>query len=40
MIITMVPVAAELIMLKTPFYGHYEDNDELYKEVMARSQKK
>lgn len=37
MIITMVPITAELIMLKTPFYGNYEDNDELYKEVMAKS---
>jgi hypothetical protein len=27
-------------MLKTPFYGHYEDNDELYKEVVEKSIKK
>jgi len=39
-LITVVPVAAELVMLKSPFYGHYEDSDELYKEVMQKSQRK
>jgi hypothetical protein len=39
MVITMVPVTAELIMLKTPFYGNYEDTDELYKEVMKKTKK-
>ena len=26
-------------MLKTPFYGNYEDTDELYKEVMQKNLK-
>ena len=36
LIITLVPISAELLMLKTPFYGNYEDSDELYKEVMNK----
>ena len=37
-LITMVPIVSELIMLKTPYYGHYEDNQSLYKEVMTKSE--
>lgn len=33
-VITVVPISAELIMLKSPLYGHFEDSDDLYKEVM------
>ena len=40
MLITVVPVAAELIMLKSPYYGNYEDSDDLYKEVMQKTQRK
>jgi len=36
----MVPITAELILLKSPFYGNFEDNDELYKEVMQRNKMK
>lgn len=39
-LVTVVPLTAELIMLKTPFYGNYEDTDELYREVMKKSQAK
>ena len=39
-VITVVPVSAELVMLKTPLYGHYEDSDDLYKEVMQKQKKK
>ena len=36
----MVPVTAELMMLRTPYYGHYEDNFDLYKEVMDKSEER
>jgi len=36
----MVPIMSELIMLKTPYYGHYEDNQSLYKEVMSKSEER
>ncbi len=32
----MVPISAELLMLKSPYYGNYEDTDELYKDVMNK----
>jgi hypothetical protein len=32
-----VPVTAELMMLKSPLYGHFDDTDALYKEVMDKS---
>lgn len=34
LVVTMVPVFAEMMMLKSAYYGNYEDNDELYKDVM------
>ena len=39
-VITVVPISAELLMLKSPLYGHYEDSDDLYKEVMHKYKKK
>jgi hypothetical protein len=30
MVIATVPLVSELMILRTPFYGNYEDNDELY----------
>lgn len=36
----MVPLTAELMMLKSPLYGHYEDNFDLYKEVMEKSEQR
>lgn len=38
MLITMVPIAAELIMVKSPMYGNYDDNADLYKEVSKKSE--
>ena len=40
LLITVVPVSAELLMLKTPLYGHYEDQEELYKEVMKKNNRR
>lgn len=34
----MVPIAAELIMVKSPMYGNYEDHSDLYKEVSKKSE--
>jgi len=30
---------AELLMLKSPLYGHYDDTDSLYKEVIDNKEK-
>jgi hypothetical protein len=35
-LVTIVPVTAELMMLKTPYYGNFEDTDELYREVIKK----
>eukprot|EP00347_Sterkiella_histriomuscorum_P014589 403360307 len=37
MFVTTVPLISELMMLKSPLYGHYDDNFDLYKEVMKKS---
>jgi hypothetical protein len=38
MIITTVPLISEIMMLKSPLYGHYEESSfDLYKEVMSKS---
>ena len=33
----MVPIATELLMMKSAYYGHFEDDYDLYKEVMDKS---
>ncbi len=37
---TLVPLSAELLMLRSKMYGGvYDDTDDLYKQVMERSNK-
>ena len=38
-VMTIVPVTAELLMLKSAYYGNFEDHDELYKDVMQRQKR-
>ncbi|CDW86920.1 UNKNOWN [Stylonychia lemnae] len=39
-VITVVPIASELMMLKSPLYGNYEDNYDLYQDVMSKREKR
>jgi hypothetical protein len=35
-----VPIIAELSMLQSSYYGKFEDNDGLYREVMDKKKQK
>jgi hypothetical protein len=38
--LAIVPIAAELMMHKTALYGKFEDNSDLYNEVMDKINKR
>ena len=38
-VVTLVPITAELLMLRSSYYGNIDDTDELYKEVVSKSKK-
>jgi len=39
-VVTLVPITSELLMLKSPLYGNYEDNYNLYNDVMNKREQK